>query len=82
MEHKLAGINYLVGYLYRNGPPGPKRERMITIFTICSNNQWRCMLCVCGFCMILPVNGDYFFNSINHLNSVMVKCGLLFEVDW
>jgi hypothetical protein len=33
-----------------------------------------------GFRMVLTVNSDYFFNSINQLIFVMVKYGVLFEV--
>jgi hypothetical protein len=30
--------------------------------------------------MVLTVNSDYFFNSVNKMIFVMVKCGVLFEV--
>jgi hypothetical protein len=51
-------------------------QQSVTLHVVCV------CVCVCVFCMILPVNSDYFFNRINHLISVMVKCGVLFEVDW
>jgi hypothetical protein len=34
-----------------------------------------------GFCMILTVNRDYCLNSVTKLIFVMVKCGVLFEVQ-
>jgi hypothetical protein len=33
-----------------------------------------------GFCVIFTVNSDYFFNSVNQLIFVTVKCVVLFEV--
>jgi hypothetical protein len=35
---------------------------------------------ICGLCMVLTVNSDYFLNSINQLILLMVRYGVLFEV--
>jgi hypothetical protein len=39
-----------------------------------------CEFCIYEFLTFLSVNSDYFWNNINQLILVKVKCGVLFEV--
>lgn len=57
---------------------------MVTLFITCFNSKFLRILlteCICGYCIIVGIDSDYFFKQLNQLTFVMVKFSI-WGTDW